>query len=340
MSTNGIKVSVIVPVYNTGEYLPRCLDSLTSQTMSPDEIEIIAVDDGSTDGSGDIADDYAKRFPNVSVIHQKNAGSSAARNAGIREAHGRYLGFVDSDDYVSPEMYAALYDAIERTGVPMAQTGRDEYAEDGTKLPDVTSIPEKESFILADEMLFSLLMHEGDASFCTKLTDRKLFEGREFPEGMLNEDFRLLICMLAQDGEETRIEKLVTLPERDYHVFYRTGSNSRKKAEDKDYFPPVFSDIVTNADLAMELVKSRRPGILPAAERFGLVQRLDYLLHIPVSMMRKDNTFYTGVKKYVRGHIPEILLNPYLSGRERRLLLVLAAAPRTARAMHKRIKHL
>ena len=340
MKTDDIKVSVIVPVYNTGEYLPRCLDSLVSQTMPAEELEIIAVDDGSTDGSGDIADDYAKRFPNVRVIHQKNAGSSAARNAGLREAHGRYLGFVDSDDYVSPGMYAALYDALVRTGVPMAQTGRDEYGEDGSRLPDVTGIPEKESFILADEMLFSLLMHEGDASFCTKLTDRKLFEGREFPEGMLNEDFRLLIYMLTGEGGSGAPDKLVALPERDYHVFYRTGSNSRKKTAEKDYFPPVFSDIVTNADLAMELVKSRRPGILPAAERFALVQRLDYLLHIPVSMMRRDNAFYTGVKKYVRKHVSQILLNPYLSGRERRLLLVLAAAPRTARAVHRRIKHL
>lgn len=335
-----IKVSVIVPVYNTGKYLARCLDSLAAQTFEPGELEIIVVDDGSTDDSGSIADDYAERYPNIRVIHQDNAGSSAARNAGIKEARGRYLGFVDSDDYVSPGMYSALYDAIVRNGVLMAQTGRDEYGEDGTRLPDVTGIPKKESFILADEMLFSLLMHEGDASFCTKLTDRTLFEDREFPVGMLNEDFRLLICMLAGDDGKEAPDRLVALPERDYHVFYRTGSNSRKKAAQKDYFPPVFTDIVVNADFAMELVKKRRPGILPAAKRFALVQRLDYLLHIPVSKMRNDNAFYASVKKYVRKHVSDIVLNPYLSGKERRSLLLLAVAPRTVRAVHKRIKKL
>ena len=94
-------VSIIVPVYNTGEYLAPCIESLTSQTYS--NLEIILVDDGSTDGSGAVCDEFARRDDRVKVIHQKNAGVSAARNAGLDAASGAYLTFVDADDGLVPE---------------------------------------------------------------------------------------------------------------------------------------------------------------------------------------------------------------------------------------------
>ena len=138
------KVSVIVPAYNTKRYLSDCLDSLLAQTLPPEDLEILVVDDGSTDGTGELADRYAAEHRNLRVIHQPNAGSSAARNTGINEAQGDWLGFVDSDDTVSPGMYEAMLEAAERLDVPMVQTGRDERAEDGTVLPMVVKIPEKE----------------------------------------------------------------------------------------------------------------------------------------------------------------------------------------------------
>ncbi len=334
------KISVIVPVYNTRRYLSRCLDSLLAQTFPAERLEIIVVDDGSTDDSAALAEDYARRHGNIRLIRRENGGSSAARNTGIDAATGDHLGFVDSDDTVSPDMYEALAAFIEATGAEMVQTGRDEIAEDGTALPSVVAIPEEETWIRSEEMLFSLLLHEGDASFCTKLTAKRLFDGGEgeqplrFPEGELNEDFRLLLQMLE------RIDRLGSLPRRDYHVCYRTGSNSRRRREDADHFPPVFTDIVNNADFAAALVEEKHPGIRPAAARFALVQRLDYLLHIPVSRMRGDNDFYRRVVAYIRHNRREIFLNPYLSGRERRNLFLLSLAPRTLRALHKRVKRL
>ena len=100
------KISVIVPIYNTEKYLPNCLDSITSQTH--DNLEIILVDDGSTDNSGKIADTYAKKDKRIKVIHQKNAGQTAARNRGIKESTGDYLSFVDSDDQIEPVFYSTL----------------------------------------------------------------------------------------------------------------------------------------------------------------------------------------------------------------------------------------
>ena len=93
-----IKVSIIVPIYNVSKYLHHCIDSLISQTH--DNLEIILIDDGSTDGSGEICDDYAKRDSRITVIHQDNAGSANAKNAGLDAATGHFIAFVDSDDWV------------------------------------------------------------------------------------------------------------------------------------------------------------------------------------------------------------------------------------------------
>ncbi|MFH5186065.1 glycosyltransferase [Paenibacillus sp. TAB 01] len=101
------KVSIVVPIYNVAPYLERCLDSLTSQTL--EELEIIAVNDGSTDGSGELLDRYAAKDKRIVAIHQPNGGVSAARNRGIRSATADYIGFVDPDDWTEREMYAELY---------------------------------------------------------------------------------------------------------------------------------------------------------------------------------------------------------------------------------------
>lgn len=112
-------VSVIVPVFNTGKYLHKCLNSLLSQTDSG--IEIVIVDDGSTDESPAICDAYAKKYKNVVVIHQANKGVSSARNAGIEAATGEYIGFVDSDDYVKENYIEVMRKAMEEDGSDVAE---------------------------------------------------------------------------------------------------------------------------------------------------------------------------------------------------------------------------
>lgn len=101
------KFSIIVPVYNEERYLSFCVDSLRKQTLR--DIEIIIVDDGSTDRSGLIADWYARQDQRIHVVHQENSGQGPARNRGIREACGKYIGFTDADDWVQPEMFQRLY---------------------------------------------------------------------------------------------------------------------------------------------------------------------------------------------------------------------------------------
>ena len=103
-------VSVIVPVYNSEKYLNRCVDSILNQTYR--SIELILVDDGSPDNSGRICDEYAEKDSRVRVIHKANAGVSAARNSGLEVASGDYATFVDSDDYIEPDMYSDMMEKV------------------------------------------------------------------------------------------------------------------------------------------------------------------------------------------------------------------------------------
>ena len=119
-------ISVIIPVYRVEKYLRQCVNSVISQTYT--NLEIILVDDGSPDGSGKICDEYIIRDKRVRVIHQANQGLSAARNAGLEIAKGDFIGFVDSDDYIEPDMYKYLYDLIvkNKAAISMCNVCEDE----------------------------------------------------------------------------------------------------------------------------------------------------------------------------------------------------------------------
>ena len=113
-------ISVIVPVYNTASYLSRCIESLVNQTYS--DLQIILIDDGSTDSSGNIADEWQTKDPRIEVYHQPNQGQSAARNAGLQHAKGEYIAFVDSDDYIDNNYFSTMLQAADDT-TDCVQTG-------------------------------------------------------------------------------------------------------------------------------------------------------------------------------------------------------------------------
>lgn len=323
-------LSIIVPVYNIMEYLPRCVRSIQAQTYS--DLEILLVDDGSTDGSGRLCEELAEQDGRIRVFHKKNGGSSSARNLGIANARGQYLGFVDSDDFIDADMYRRLYDALVSFGVSAVQIGRDEIDEQGHILPDICEPPREPEVIPCRDFLRELLLHRGDCSFCTKLLHRDLFDGRGFPEGVLNEDFHLLLELLPVMGS------IVSLPGHLYHVFYRSGSNTRK--EDRTVFSRVFSDSVDNADMAEELVRKDYPELKAIALRFGVFQRLEYLLHIPVEQMRRDNAEYRAVVGWLRRKLIAGLGNSILTGKNKVYMILFAAAPRGIRVLHRKLKRL
>ncbi|MBD5462639.1 MAG: glycosyltransferase [Lachnospiraceae bacterium] len=321
-------ISVIVPVYNTYDLLSRCVNSIRRQTYR--NLEIILVDDGSTDNSGALAEKMAMEDKRVRVFHKENGGSSSARNLGIEKARGDFIGFVDSDDYIEPEMYERLLAVAIEENLLMVQISRDEIDEQGNRMPDVCVPPEQPELWECENFMRELLLHRGDSSFCTKLLHASLLKEERFPEGELNEDFYLLVRLLP------KIPAVAILPEQEYHVFYRYGSNTRTRNQDE--FPQVFTDIVKNADRVYEIVGREYPALLPEAMRFGLFQRLDYMLHIPISLMNKENEFYCQVKNYLKKHRKDVLHSEYLTRRNKVYLLLLGTAPRFVRRVHKILK--
>lgn len=321
-------ISVIVPVYNIKEYLERCVDSILAQTWR--NLEILLVDDGSDDGTEKLVDELGEKDDRIRVFHKENGGSSSARNLGIREAKGAYLGFVDSDDFIESFMYERLYRAIKETGMPVAQGGRREIDEQGNALPDICVPPKEQTVYDGKEFMRELLLHRGDCSFCTKLTDVSLFKNREFPEGKLNEDFHVLVQMLPE------IEGIVSVPERVYNVFYKSGSNTRTGSDVK--FSRVYGDNVDNADMVTEIVRRHYPELEKTVLRFGLYQRLDYMLHIPIGEMKKKNRQYCDIVRYLKKNRGEIRRNSELTRKQKIYLLLLSVMPVAIRKVHRVVK--
>ena len=323
-------ITVIIPVYNIKDYLPRCVRSITAQTYQ--HLEIILVDDGSTDGTGQLCDRLAEEDERIRVCHKENGGSSSARNLALAHAKGEYVGFVDSDDYIASDMYELLMRGIQDFHVSAAQVARDETDEKGNPLPDICVPPEVPEVIENREFMKELLMHRGDCSFCTKLIRRDLFPQEAFPVGKLNEDFHLLVRMLPRMG------RVLSLPEQAYHVFYRIGSNSRKA--DKETFSRVYADCVENADMVEEIVKRDYLGLEETAFRFGIFQRLEYLLHIPISQMTKDNEMYCGIVAYLRRSWGQAMWNRILTGKNKVYHTLFAIAPRGIRKLHAALRRI
>lgn len=222
-------ISVIIPVYNVGRYLKRCIESVWAQTYS--NIEIILVDDGSTDDSGAICDHYAKQDQRIKVLHQDNQGQSAARNAGLDVACGEYIGFVDSDDWIHPDMYAHLYKALIKYDAEVANL-KCVFAYKDTM--EVTAGPEHLK-TYHDKEALRMLMCEGTvgipAAFgvCRGLYKRRLLEGLKFEEGRINED--IVFCYRVYE----RVRRLVVSDMIGYFYFTSVNSTTRNGLKKKDF---------------------------------------------------------------------------------------------------------
>lgn len=181
-------ISVVVPVYNVKDYLEECVESILAQTYP--NIEIVLVDDGSTDGCSTICDRYAAENGHVKSVHRENGGLSAARNTGIRECGGDYVGFIDSDDYISPVFYEALYRAIARSGAEMATVryGVDFFDDEEPKLGSNVDAAREYELLTEEQYQEEILYQKSWAGAVWRLYTRELVEKVYFPEGLYYED--------------------------------------------------------------------------------------------------------------------------------------------------------
>lgn len=179
------EISIIVPVYKVEEYLPRCIDSILAQTFT--DFELILVDDGSPDNCGKICDEYAQKDDRIVVIHKNNGGLSDARNAGIDVATGEYIGFIDSDDWIDPNMYYVLHNNAIKN---MADISECLFMQCSDNI--VVKQPNKiiEKVFSKENAIIELYNNDnyGSIIVCNKLFKKELFDILKFPVGRINED--------------------------------------------------------------------------------------------------------------------------------------------------------
>ena len=218
-------ISVIVPVYNVEAFIDKCLNSILSQTYK--NIEVVLVDDGSTDNSGKKCDEYVKKDSRVKVIHKSNGGLSSARNTGIDNSSGSFLSFIDSDDYIDSNMLEILYNGCVNNNCDIGIINKVRVDEFDNKKYDTAIVEEKK--VKSEEALKLLLL--SDPSACNKIYRRDLFNKIEFPIGKLYEDILTIPYLLMES------KNIYLNPNFGYYYFQRSNSivNSKFKPQKMDY---------------------------------------------------------------------------------------------------------
>lgn len=213
-----MKVSVIVPVYNVENYLRKCLDSLVNQTLK--NLEIIVVNDGSKDNSQQIINEFQAKYPlRIKSFIKENGGLSDARNFGLKHVTGDFIGFVDSDDYVTPEMFEEMLGLAQKHNAEMVICNLQKVDENGNvtqEIPQIPNLPEK-IFLKEHLSVFS----DMGCFACNKLFKKELFTEKRFKKGVHYEDIQLIPQLL--------LETKVLAQTQSYHYQYFERSNSISK---------------------------------------------------------------------------------------------------------------
>lgn len=262
----GKRVSVIIPVYNVEEYLEECLKSVSEQTYG--NLEIILVDDGSTDRSGAICDQWCERDLRFCVIHKQNGGLSDARNTGIKEAHGELIVFVDSDDVIHRNMVKTLCEVMEATHCPVCCCG----VEQGTVFYEKESRKKIIPRIYTADQALQAIISETDVfvTVWNKLYKREVIKDIWFPVNKCNEDEYWTYQIIGS------VSKVATVGEKYYGYRYRENSimNSRYTLRRLDlleareyrqnFFEEFFPDLVDigKCDLRFECIRAQQLSLL------------------------------------------------------------------------------
>lgn len=219
-------ISVIVPVYKVEKYLTKCIDSIINQTYK--NLQIILVDDGSPDNCGKICDSYAKKDKRIRVIHKKNGGLSDARNAGIESAKGEYLAFIDSDDYIAPDMLEKLHKALTDADADMSICSFKYIWEDASMTDEElnNSSPIKNEVLYGRDILCNKMNDKGGWYWVVawnKLYRKELFNDVCYPNNKIHEDEFVIHKILF------KCDKVVCIEDMLYYYFQRQSSIMNEK---------------------------------------------------------------------------------------------------------------
>lgn len=253
-----VKISVIIPVYNIRDYLERCVSSVTNQTYH--NLEIILVDDGSTDGSDMICDRFAEQDERIVVIHKENGGLSDARNAGIDRASGEFISFIDGDDYIESNMYEVMIQAVQ-DDIPLVVCGIRALNSEGVCLRDYVWNRNRNEVLTQRECFLAFMAgnYNGfDVASWNKLYRRDLFENIRFLKGIISEDIECLYRILD------KVDKCVCVKESLYVYVQREGSITNSGFYEKQM------DVLYTLRKIVTYIEMKHPDLSKAAYRFEL----------------------------------------------------------------------
>lgn len=281
-------VDLIIPVYNVSPYLRECLDSVVNQTFK--EFRALIVDDGSTDGSGLICDQYAEQYPFISVIHQKNMGLSGAKNTGLQLSEAPYIMFLDSDDWISPETIETLYNIAVKHDSDIVQCKSIlEYGEMKEQALNIQNFVAKDMDV---ETVYKSIFSGkgvGPASW-GKIYKSEVLENLKFPVGKVHEDVAVLGDLLS------RITKFTFFDAPLWHYRYREESISRTHYAPKNKY---LYDVIVD----LEKVTKQYPSLEPYYEGYKLLVAKSLLIMFTkedIEANRADYELYVNVIKSSR----------------------------------------
>ncbi|WP_314006993.1 glycosyltransferase family 2 protein [uncultured Streptococcus sp.] len=267
---NEEKISIIVPVYNVEAYLERCVESILKQTYT--NLEILLVNDGSTDKSGELCDKLALRDHRIRVIHKENGGLSDARNRGIDEASSNLIGFIDSDDYIDEDMYETLYRQMVASKADLSMCGHyDVYHQ----IPE-KQVAEIKTWELMPEEAIKMVMEAKILSVTAvnKLYKKALFEQLRFRIGKIAEDAFIMVDLIHQ------CSKIVATNEKKYYYVHRENSITTQK------FSLKFLNVIEAYEQNAKIISENYPDLYDVA-----IMRLNWAYFYVLDRLLVDNDF-------------------------------------------------
>ena len=310
------RISVIVAAYNIEEYLPRCLDSLLAQTYP--FLQIIVVDDGSLDTTGEICDKYAKENSKIQVIHRENGGLSAARNTGLAVAEGEYIGYVDGDDWIEPDMYERMLCACEKHSADLAICS---YCEIGNE--ELENTFSGEEYVMSGEEALEVYVCDNRSyhiynSVWSKLFKRELVEGVLFPEGKKSEDILYTTHALLHSNTCVFLDA----PFYNY-VVNREGSIMNQGLADRRFG----DEIPFWREQIRQFEAVGKKEIAKKAEYYFYRRMLFYYLDFKERKMTKAAKHLAEMLRNEKGHILEVYDNDFVATGDKVRMRLLLACP-------------
>lgn len=303
-------ISVIIPVYNVEQYLRRCVDSVIAQSYS--NIEIILIDDGSTDKSGEICDEIGKTDDRIIVYHKENGGVSRARNYGIDRAKGEYIGFVDSDDFIAVDMYEYLYKLISENDSKIAICGAaDYYSDDSIVYPPHRT----EKKVHNIEAIRMMLESETPMYVVNKLFAREVFKDIRFEPDMIYEDALILLDLFKH------ADNVAVSSDTKYYYYRRPGSLSSAKYSEKIH------DIVKAHDHNYYIASSIDASLCRPAKARQCWARLVVLDRMIVSGRSLNEPIAKKYIDFVRGNTGIVVNNKLFTAKRKAMFVSLCISP-------------